>query len=281
MQTPASFPTSSRTKRARWGDRGACHPATTHRHPDAHIWHSDLHRCLVVPDTLHLHDWRHAPSPRTVDNASNHELCINQAVGEAGTKESTHCDVKPSEKANCAFVSTTSISPQHERSTMPCTAASDELNSVARRNATFTMRCKCGAPEGTNASCWLSCAPGGNARHPKRRRGKVVLPCQSQDGCGTAARSVLASSVHPSRAAHRTVGCFGRTRACVPSQRALHVHQPAIACFRWHHAAVQTSSSFASQRQRHAQRDAQQPNEFSQNTGTNSSSRTACVFILQ
>ena len=63
---------------------------------------------------------------------------------------------------------------------------------------------------------------------------------------GTAAGSVLDSSIQASRAAHRTMFCLGLPHACVPSQRALHVHQPAIACFRWHRAAAQTSSSFIS-----------------------------------
>ena len=41
------------------------------------IWHSDLHRCLVVLAALHT------PGPRTLDDASNHELRIERAIGDA------------------------------------------------------------------------------------------------------------------------------------------------------------------------------------------------------
>ena len=54
--------------------------------------------------------------------------------------ESTVCDARHSKK--CTFVWTSSMSLRHERSTMPCTAASDEPNSVARRNASFTVHLK-------------------------------------------------------------------------------------------------------------------------------------------
>ena len=49
--------------------------------------------------------------------------------------------MRPRERANCAFVLTTFMSLRHTRSTRPCTAAAGEPNSVALRNASFTMRC--------------------------------------------------------------------------------------------------------------------------------------------
>ena len=81
---------------------------------------------------------------------------LSKQSARLGTMESTVCDVRPSERANCAFVSTTSTSLRHERATMPCTAAADEPNSVAWRNTSFTLRCNCGAANGTSTSCWIN-----------------------------------------------------------------------------------------------------------------------------
>ena len=165
--------------------------------------------------------------------------------------ESTLCHVRPSEKANRAFVSATSMSPRHERSTMPCGAASDERNSVARRNASFTMRCKCGASNGTSTSCWIASVivlctwKKRNAFEASSWKSCASLP---QSGwmwhCGklSARRVGLSRSRPPSHDALSR----SSARLCAFAPRALHVHQPPIRSFRWHHAAPQTSSSFIS-----------------------------------
>ena len=72
------------------------------------------------PPTAHIRGWKQPPCPRTLNDALNHELRIEQAIGEAwhDVFHFLRC-----ERAHCAFVSTTSMSLRHERSTMPCTTA--------------------------------------------------------------------------------------------------------------------------------------------------------------
>ena len=156
---------------------------------------------------------------------SNHELRVELAIGEAwyyGVHFSAMWG--PARK-------------------MPRTAASDEANSVTRRNASFTLRCTCGAPNGTSTSRWIAlmivlCT--WRERNPFKA--SSWNPCASlpQSGWpGTAAGSVLASSVETSRAVHRRMLCLGLSHACAPSQR----HVPRSTCHRTIMAAAQTSSS--------------------------------------
>ena len=163
--------------------------------------------------------------------------------------ESTFCDVMPSEKANCAFVSATSMSFRHEGSTMPRPAASDEPDSIARRKASFTMRCKCGASDATSMSCWIAlmivlCT----WRERNAFKASVWKSCASllQSGWPRDCGGLRARFVGPNKSRRPSHDALSWSSALlrVFAARALLVHQPAIACLRWHHAAAHTSSSF-------------------------------------
>ena len=142
---------------------------------------------------------------------------LSKQSARLGTMESTFCDVRPSEKANCAFVSTTSVSLRHERS-------GNVMHSCNR----------CRATHGTNTSCSIALM--------------IVLCIPATVGMAVALRQAQCSLRRSKQVAPHIARCsvlVFRTLACL-SQCALHVHQPVITCCGKHHAAAQTSSSFIS-----------------------------------
>ena len=233
-------------------DRGsACH-ATNHRHPEAHISHSDLLRCLVAPAAFHFHDRRPAPRPRTFDDASNHELRVEQAIGEAWS-DGVHilrCDAQRENKLRLRPDNVNVAAARTLNNAMHSCTRQAPLGRSAERHVHNALQMRCSKwNRHVLLDCFDDCPV--HLEGAQRIQGVVVedLCFPASVGMAVALRQAQCSLRRSKDVALAIARCSVLVfpHACVPSQRALHDHQPAIACCRKYHAAAQTSSSIISE----------------------------------
>ena len=98
-----------------------------------------MHRCLVVH---HMLDWRRAPSSRTFDDASNHELRKEQAIGEAwhGGVHFLRCDAQRESKSRLRLDNVNVATARTLNNAMNCCIRRAQISHSAERFGT---------------SCWI------------------------------------------------------------------------------------------------------------------------------